>query len=45
MKVGRKARKARKKVEIPKLDFDMDRIREIKERKKKIYKRWLKKRR
>ncbi len=41
MKVGRKKRRVRKKVETPKLDFDMEAIKEIKKRKKRSKKRTL----
>jgi|GEM_PF-4724171 len=41
MKVRRKERKVRKKVEIPKLDFGMETIKEIKKRKKRSKEREL----
>jgi len=43
MRGGRSLRKFRKKGEMPKVDFDMGAIREIKKRKKGLCKRGLKK--
>lgn len=40
MRVERRERKVRKKGEMPKLDFDMDTIEEIKKRKKGFSKRY-----